>query len=89
MTKLVFTWNTNAVCWECVLAEEKIYIHKYPPSHTLVSIQRNDYIHAAHEIFDSIQSAQYYIGIKYNAEVKYRDPNEANWRRKDLLDIYI
>ena len=44
--------------------------------HTLVSIQKNNYIHALHEIFESIHSAQHYIGLKYNAEVQYRDPHE-------------
>lgn len=89
MTKLVFTWNYYAACWECTLPEEKIYIHKYPPMHTLVSIHRNNYIRADHEVFDALHTAQHYIGLKYNAQVKYRDPNEEKHPRKDLLDIYI
>ena len=89
MTKLVFKWNTYAACWECALPEETIYLHKYPPMHTLVSIQRKNYIHASHEIFESVHSAHYYIGLKYNGQVKYRDPNEENHPRKELLDIYI
>lgn len=89
MTKLVFRWNKYAACWECILEKEMIYIHKYPPMHTLVSIQKKEYIHASHEIFESLHAAHSYIGIKFNAEVKYRDPNEEQHPRKDLLDIYI
>ena len=76
MDKLTFKWNQYGACWECILPDEIIYIQKYPPQHTLVSIQKNNYIHASHEIFESIYTAQHYIGLKYNAQVAYRDPQE-------------
>ena len=89
MTKIVFRWNQYAACWESIQEKEVIYIHKYPPMHILVSIQKNEYIHASHEIFESLHAAHNYIGLKYNGEVKYRDPNEEKHPRRDLLDIYI
>lgn len=76
MTYLTFRWNQRAACWVCTLPNENIYVHKYPPTHVLVSIQKKEYIHAAHEIFESLNEAQNYLGIKFNAEVRYRDPNE-------------
>ena len=89
MDRITFKWNHYAACWECVLPEETIYMHKYPPSHTLVSIQKNKYVHASHEIFESVHSAQHYIGLKYNVQVQYRDPNEEKNPHRDLLEQYI
>ena len=57
--------------------------------HILVSIQKNEYIHASHEIFESLHAAHNYIGLKYNGEVKYRDPQEENHPRRELIDEYI
>lgn len=76
MTYLIFKFNKRAGCWECTLPNENIYIHKYPPAHVLVSVQKKNYIHASHEIFESLHEAQFYLGTKFNAEIKYRDPNE-------------
>ena len=88
MNSITFKWNKYAACWECVLTDETVYIHKYPPAHTLVSIQKNEYINL-HEVFDSLHAAHTYIGLRYNGDVRYRDPNEENHPRRDLLDLYI
>ncbi len=89
MNRITFKWNQYAACWECVMSDETVYIHKYPPAHTLVSIQKNNYINASHNIFESLHAAHTYIGRIYNGEVKYRDPNEEKHPHRDLLDQYI
>ena len=89
MTRITFKWNKYAACWESIQEKEVIYIHKFPPMHILVSIQKNEYIHATHEIFESLYAAHTYIGLKYNGEVKYRDPQEENHPRRELIDEYI
>ena len=66
MDKITFKWNQYAACWECVLPDETIYIHKYPPMHTLVSIQKNNYIHALHEIFELWESQIEGRKLKHN-----------------------
>ena len=89
MTRITFQWNKYAACWESLQEKEVIYIHNYPPMLILVSIQKNEYIHASHEIFESLHAAHNYIGLKYNGEVKYRDPQEENHPRRELIDEYI
>jgi hypothetical protein len=73
---LQFLWDNALTCWTCTLPDEKLHIHKYLPTHTLVCVQGSNDTHAAHELFDSLHAAQQYLYIKYNKEVRYRDPNE-------------
>ena len=76
MESLVFLWDNDLTCWTCTLPDEKLHIHTYLPTHTLICMQGSNDTHASHELFESIHEAQQYLYAKYNKEVKYRDPNE-------------
>jgi hypothetical protein len=76
-------WDEESKCWECVLPDEKLYLYNCSPSHKFISTQRNYALsiirndtYATYEIFDSLHEAQKYLCVKYNKEVRYRDPNE-------------
>jgi len=89
MEMLLFSWDEDSMCWECTLSDEKIYMYKCPPSQTFMYTQRNNDTHATYGIFDSSHEAQKYLYVKYNKEVRYRDPHEVNYPRRDLLEQYI
>ena len=84
MESLLFLWDEESMCWECVLPDEKLYMYKC--QHTSISTQRNYALsiirndaYATYEIFDSLHEAQKYMYSKYNKEVRYRDPNEVDY----------
>ena len=90
MDKGMFRWNLYGCCWESLDIEDtKIFIHTYPSNQYLESIQKNGLLQADHFVFDSIHAVHKFIELKYNGLVNYRDPQEVNHPRRDLLEQYI
>ena len=83
MENITFIWDAHNHCWiHDDIEDTSIFIHKYPPTKYLVSIQHLKYIGISkHDVFDSIYSAQTFIELKYNGLVKYRDMPEEETRR--------
>ena len=85
METLLFSWNEDLMCWECPLLDEEIYMHRYPPSNSLCSNLISITFmgtHSSYEVFDSLHEAQKYLYVKYNKEIRYRDPNEVEYAGK-------
>jgi len=81
MENITFIWDAHHNCWVHYGIEDiAIFIHKYPPTNYLVSIQHIKHIGISkHEVFESIYAAQTFIELKYNGLVKYRDPHDETY----------